>query len=90
MTVAEVRAVVGEHRLRHVFDLTARVAPGTPAPRWRCCESLLNAGEEPLAVLAMLTREVRAAWQVADGLRRSRARRRSRAACGARPPRPPP
>jgi DNA polymerase III subunit delta len=67
--VAEVRAVVGEHRLRHIFELTRALALGDAGAALPLCESLQNGGEEPLAVLAMLAREIRAAWQVTEGLR---------------------
>jgi DNA polymerase-3 subunit delta len=70
--VAEVRAIVGEHRLRHIFDLTRALARREVGAALTLCESLLNAGEEPLAVLGMLAREVRAAWQAAEGLRAGR------------------
>ena len=73
VTVAEIRAVVGEHRLRHVFDLTRALSARDPAAALALLESLLNAGEEPLAVLGMLTREARATWQAADALRAGRA-----------------
>jgi DNA polymerase-3 subunit delta len=73
VTVAEVRAVVGEHRLRHVFDLTRALSARDTAAALALLESLLNAGEEPLAVLGMLTREARATWQAADALRGGRA-----------------
>ncbi len=70
--VAEVRAVVGEHRLRHVFELTRALALGDTGSALALLESLLNAGEEPVAVLGMLSREVRAIWQAAEGLRAGR------------------
>jgi DNA polymerase III subunit delta len=70
--VAEVRAVVGEHRLRHIFDLTRALVAGDTASALSLLELLLNAGEEPLGVLAMLGREARALWQAAEGLRRGR------------------
>ena len=73
VTVAEVRAVVGEHRLRHVFDLTRALSARDAAAALALLESLLNAGEEPLAVLGMLAREARATWQAADALRAGRA-----------------
>jgi DNA polymerase-3 subunit delta len=72
VTVAEIRAVVGEHRLRHVFDLTRALSVRDTASALTVLESLLNAGEEPLAVLGMLTREARATWQAADALRAGR------------------
>ena len=73
VTVAEIRAVVGEHRLRHVFDLTRALSARDTAAALALLESLLNAGEEPLAVLGMLAREARATWQAADALRAGRA-----------------
>jgi DNA polymerase-3 subunit delta len=72
VTVAEVRAVVGEHRLRHVFDLTRALTARDVPAALAVLESLLNAGEEPLAVLGMLAREARATWQAADALRAGR------------------
>jgi len=72
VTVAEVRAVVGEHRLRHVFDLTRALSARDTGAALTLLESLLNAGEEPLAVLGMLSREVRATWQAAGALRAGR------------------
>lgn len=70
--VAEVRAVVGEHRLRHVFDLTRALVARDTGSALALLESLLNAGEEPLAVLGMLAREARATWQAAGALRAGR------------------
>jgi DNA polymerase III subunit delta len=70
--VAEVRAVVGEHRLRHIFDLTGAMSMRDAASALALLELLLNAGEEPLGVLGMLAREARALWQAAEGLRRGR------------------
>jgi DNA polymerase III delta subunit len=64
--------VVGEHRLRHVFDLTRAMIARDAAAALGLLEALLNAGEEPLAVLGMLTREARAIWQAADALRAGR------------------
>jgi len=67
--VAEVRAVVGESRLRHIFDLTRAVVARDAASAVVLVEQLLNAGEDPLGVLAMLGREARALWQVSEGVR---------------------
>jgi DNA polymerase-3 subunit delta len=72
VSAADVRAVVGEHRLRHIFDLTRALALQQTGMALALCESLLNAGEEPLVILSMLGREVRAAWQAAEGLRAGR------------------
>lgn len=73
VTTTEVRAVVGEHRLRHVFDLTRALIARDTGTALVLLESLLNGGEEPLAVLGMLTREARAIWQAAGALRAGRA-----------------
>lgn len=68
----EVRAVVGEHRLRHVFELTRAVVEGNAGAGLAVLESLLSSGEEPLAVLGMLARETREIWQVSEGLKTGR------------------
>jgi DNA polymerase III subunit delta len=70
--IAEVRAVVGEHRLRNIFDLTRAMSTRDAASALWLLELLLNAGEDPLGILGMLGREARALWQVAEGLRRGR------------------
>ncbi|HET8578899.1 MAG TPA: DNA polymerase III subunit delta [Methylomirabilota bacterium] len=71
--VAEVRAVAGEHRLHGIFELTRALVRRDVATALALLEALLNAGEDPLGVLGMLAREVRAAWQAAEALRRGRA-----------------
>lgn len=81
----EVKAVVGEHRLRSVFELTRALERGELGHALALLEWLLAAGEEPLAILATLTRELRLTWlakewarqgqsaeQVARSLRRPR------------------
>jgi DNA polymerase-3 subunit delta len=83
--VAEVRAVVGEHRLRHIFELTRAVAGRDAASALWLLELLLNAGEEPLGVLGMLGREARALLQTAEALRRDRREEEIARALG-RPP----
>jgi DNA polymerase III subunit delta len=60
---AEVRAVVGEHRVSGVFDLTRALERRDLALALRTLDALL-ATEEPMLVIAMLTREVRTAWTV--------------------------
>jgi len=72
VTVIEVRAVVGEHRLRHVFELTRALERRDLAGALTVLGALLSAGEEPLGVLGMLTREARSLWQVKDALGRGR------------------
>jgi DNA polymerase-3 subunit delta len=88
VTVAEIRAVVGEHRLRHVFDLT-RALSARDAAAALASRVLLNAGRAARGA-GMLTREARATWRAADALRAGRAPEEIARACGGRPPRPPP
>jgi DNA polymerase III delta subunit len=66
---AEVRAVVGEHRVSAVFDLTRALERRDLALALRTLDALL-ATEEPMLILAMLTREVRTAWTVQAWRRR--------------------
>jgi DNA polymerase-3 subunit delta len=68
----EVRAVVGETRVRHVFELGRALVRGDRAAALRLLEALLAAGEEPLGLLGLLGREIRACWQAAEGLRHGR------------------
>jgi DNA polymerase-3 subunit delta len=72
VTVREVRAVVGEHRLRHIFELTRALERRDLAGALTVLGALLAAGEEPLGVLGMLTREARTVWQVKEAIRRGR------------------
>jgi DNA polymerase-3 subunit delta len=60
---AEVRAVVGEHRVSGIFDLTRALERRDLALALRTLDGLL-ATEEPMLIIAMLTREVRTAWTV--------------------------
>jgi DNA polymerase-3 subunit delta len=67
--VKEVSAVVGEHRVSGVFDLTRAVERRDVGLALRTLESLL-ATEEPMLLLAMLSREVRTAWTIREWLKR--------------------
>jgi DNA polymerase III subunit delta len=58
---AEVRAVVGEHRVSGIFDLTRALERRDLALALRTLDALLTT-EEPMLLIAMLTREVRTAW----------------------------
>jgi DNA polymerase III delta subunit len=60
---AEVRAVVGEHRVSAVFELTRALERRDLALALRTLDGLL-ATEEPMLILALLTRELRTAWTV--------------------------
>lgn len=60
--VEEVKAVVGEQRLRSVFELTRALERRALGPALAVLEALLDSGEEPLGLLGMLAREVRLTW----------------------------
>lgn len=57
--VAEVRAVVGEHRTREVFELTRAVEQKDATVALPLLERLLAGGEEPLRILAILSGQAR-------------------------------
>lgn len=61
----EVKAVVGEHRLSDVFELTNAVTRGDVGLALRTLDRLLTT-EEPLRLLALLLNDVRIAMTVAD------------------------
>ncbi len=61
--VNEGRAVVGEHRVAGVFELTRAVEHRDLGLALRTLDRLL-ATEEPMRVLSVLTRDVRLAWTV--------------------------
>jgi DNA polymerase III subunit delta len=63
--VKEVTAVVGEHRLSGVFDLTRAVQRREVGAALRILDRLLGM-EEPIRLLALLTADVRATITVAD------------------------
>jgi DNA polymerase-3 subunit delta len=63
--VREVSAVVGEHRLSGVFDLTRAVERGEAAAALRTLDRLL-ATEEPVLLLSLLVREMRGALLIRD------------------------
>ena len=96
--VQDVTAVVGERRVSGVFDLTRAVERRDVALAVRTLESLLTT-EEPMLILALLTREVRMAWTIQEWSRRGQSVRADRAHAAApgargagatrrRPPRP--
>ena len=72
VTPSEVRAVVGEQRLRNIFELTRAVAERDLGAALGVLGALLSAGEEPLGVLGMLAREARSVWQAREWLRQGR------------------
>jgi DNA polymerase-3 subunit delta len=63
--VSEVTAVVGEHRVSDVFELTRAVERRELGPALRTLDRLL-ATEEPVFLLALLTRHVRVSLTVRD------------------------
>lgn len=63
--VKEVTAVVGEHRLHDVFELTRAVERRDLAQALKILDRLL-ATEEPMRLLALLVNDVRTSWSVAD------------------------
>ena len=65
----EVGAVVGEHRVSGVFDLTRAVEQRDLAGALTTLDRLL-ASEEPMLLLALLARELRRAWSVREWSRR--------------------
>ncbi|MBI2216540.1 MAG: DNA polymerase III subunit delta [Candidatus Rokubacteria bacterium] len=65
----EVEAVVGEHRLAGVFDLTRAIERRDVGLALRTLERLL-VSEEPMRLLALLTSETRMAWLVHELTRR--------------------
>jgi DNA polymerase-3 subunit delta len=72
VTPSEVRAVVGEQRLRNIFELTRAVAERDLGAALGVLGALLAAGEEPLGVLGMLGREARSVWQAREWLGQGR------------------
>jgi DNA polymerase-3 subunit delta len=56
---ADVVAVVGEARIREIFELTAQVGRRDMVGALTCLRRLLEAGDEPLQILGMLARQVR-------------------------------
>jgi DNA polymerase-3 subunit delta len=73
VTVEEIRAVVGERRLRHVFDLSRALEARDAAGALAVLQALLASGEEPIGLVALMARDARAAWQVAQWQRSGRA-----------------
>jgi DNA polymerase III subunit delta len=70
--LSEIEAVVGPRRARSIFELLRAVEAGDRGRSLALLQALLDAGEEPLVVLGMLTRDARAAWQVKEWRRRGR------------------
>ena len=63
-----VRALAGEGRVRQYWELTQALEAGDRAAALRVLENLLDAGEEPLALLAQVVGFVRDVWRAQAGL----------------------
>jgi DNA polymerase-3 subunit delta len=61
----EVGAIVGEHRVRDVFELANAIEGRESGLALTTVDRLLGT-EEPMALLGLLTREVRTAWTVRE------------------------
>ena len=72
VTAGDVRAVVGEHRSRSIFDLTRAMERRDLGQGLSLLDRLLAAGEEPLGLLGMLTRELRSLWQAKEWRRQGK------------------
>lgn len=72
ITEDHVRGVVGEHRVLKTFELTDAIERGETGRALALLESLLAAGEEPLAILGMLARQVRMICQVREWCRQGK------------------
>ena len=55
----DIEALVGETRARSIFQLTDAVGARDLEVALRCLSALLEGGEEPLAILGMLARQIR-------------------------------
>ena len=64
----EIRAVVGEHRSREIFELTRAVELRDARSALPLLDRLLSAGEEPLRILAILAGQARRATPAASRL----------------------
>ena len=65
VSAKEVKAVVGEHRVNGIFDLTRAVEQRDLGKALTTLDELL-ATEEPMLVLSVLARELRRAWTVRE------------------------
>lgn len=59
ISAKDVEALVGETRVRSIFQLTDAVSGRDLDAALRCLTSLLASGEEPLAIIGMLARQIR-------------------------------
>jgi len=68
--VANVRAIVSDTRVNSVFELTDALGERKLEKALRSLGSLLDGGEAPLLVLAMISRHFRQLWKVRELLER--------------------
>lgn len=68
ITMETVQRVVGDIRERDIFELVDAVGAGKLADALRSLNQLLIEGEEPLKILAMLTRQFRLLWKMKAAL----------------------
>jgi DNA polymerase-3 subunit delta len=69
---SEVAAVVGENRLRGLFELTGSIERGDRSRALSLVDQVLSAGEEPLVLLALMTRHLRNLSVAAEEARQGR------------------
>ncbi len=72
ITEEHVRQVVGEHRVLKGYELTDAVERRETGRALAILDSLLASGEEPLAILGALARQVRTLWQVREWRRQGK------------------
>jgi DNA polymerase III delta subunit len=70
--VDDVRASTGDRRVRRVFELMRAIERRELGAAVGILQALLEAGEDPLRLLSIVTSEVRAAWQATEWLAEGR------------------
>jgi DNA polymerase-3 subunit delta len=87
ISAKDVEALVGETRVRSIFQLTDAVSSRDLDVALRCLASLLESGEEPLAIIGMLARQIRLLVQAKALQGQSAAAGKMTHAFGSLPPR---
>lgn len=72
ITTAIVQQVVGDVRERDVFELVDAISTGNIIHALKILRQLLIEGEEPLKILAMVTRQIRLLWKAKAWLNEQR------------------
>lgn len=70
ITVADIREIVSDTRVNSVFELADSLGDKEVERALRSLDTLLQGGEAPLLVLAMITRHYRQLWKVRELLER--------------------